>query len=140
MTATTERRWIDRRARVRFRFPERRTGFDRRSPRRVLTWYRDRPRFIAAVLGVVFALNILDLLLTNRALALGAVEANPIMAALFEVSPALAASLKLLVTGGVVAVIWNMRRYRRILEVSLIALVGFGALVAYQLFSLLRVA
>ena len=140
MTATTERRWIDRRARVRFRLPERRTGFDRRSPRRVLTWYRDRPRFIAAVLGVVFALNILDLLLTNRALALGAVEANPIMAALFEVSPALAASLKLLVTGGVVAVIWNMRRYRRILEVSLIALVGFGALVAYQLFSLLRVA
>lgn len=129
-----EQRTAERRnARNRFRYPERRTGFDRRSSAGALDWYRNRPRTIAAVLAAIILLNLADYLLTVRALNLGAVEANPIMASLFEVSPAVAGSVKLVIVLGVAAIIWQMRRYRRILEVSLVALAGFTLVLAYQL-------
>ncbi len=129
----TERRATERRtSRTWFRYPERRTGFDRRGVPGVIAWYRDHPRAIAATLVTVMLLNLGDLLLTIRALGRGASEINPIMAALFDSSPALASAVKLLVGAGVVLVIWRMRRYRRILEVSLVALAGFGAVLAYQ--------
>ena len=42
-----ERRGTDRRhARTRFRFPERRTGFDRRASDGRIAWYRDRPHIV----------------------------------------------------------------------------------------------
>ena len=129
-----EQRTADRRATGNgFHFPDQRAGFDRRRPNGAVGWYRDRPHLIAAVLVTVVLLNIADYLLTVRALDRGASEANPIMAALFEVSPAVAGSVKLTLVLVVVAVIWNMRRYRRILEVSLVALAGFSLVLAYQL-------
>jgi len=129
-----ERRDTERRAnRVGLRYPEQRSGFDRRMVGGAITWYRDHPRVIAAALVGVVLLNLADLLLTVRALGRGASEANPIMAAMFETSPALAGSFKLLIGLGVVLVMWQLRRYRRILEVSLVALVGFSAILAYQL-------
>lgn len=127
-------RGTDRRARrAAFRYPERRTGFDRRSPGGVIASYRDHPGILAAVLTAVVILNLMDLLLTLRALERGATEANPIMSALFELDNTLAGSFKMLVAVGVVLVIWRMRRYRRILQVSLLALVGFSTLIVYQL-------
>ena len=129
-----EQRTAERRnARNRFWYPERRTGFDRRSPSDALAWYRNRPRTIALVLTGVVLLNIADYLLTLRALDRGATEANPFMAVLFEMSPALAGVVKLTLVLGVVTVIWHMRRYRRMLEVSLLALTGFTLVLAYQL-------
>ncbi|MDH3606868.1 MAG: DUF5658 family protein [Acidimicrobiia bacterium] len=133
MTATAERRWTDRRSRrAQFRYPERRTGFDRRSFGR-MAWYRDRPLLIAGVLAVVVALNIADLVLPRHILARGGIEANPIMSALFEADPAAAAVFKMAVTVGVAATIWAMRRYRKILQVSLTALAAYGLLITYQL-------
>ena len=132
MTATTERRWTDRRSKsTHFYFPERRTGFDRRlgGP---LTWYRDRPAAIAIVLAVVGVLNILDLSLTDVILSRGGAEANPIMSALLEADPVLAALVKLGLTAAVISVIWWMRRYRYILAVSLVALAAYSGLVVYQ--------
>jgi hypothetical protein len=130
----TDQRTADRRrSHVRFRYPERRTGFDRRTPAGVIGWYRDHPSIIAVVLVGVVLLNLADYLLTVRALNRGASEINPVMAALFEVSPAAAGSVKLLLGFGVVLVMWQMRRYRRILAVSLVALGGFSAVLAYQL-------
>ncbi len=130
----TDRRNGSRRTvRARFRYPERRTGFDRRAAGGVVAWYRDQPSLIAAALAGLFLLNLMDLLLTLRALEQGAREANPLMAALFDISPAVAGATKLLIGLGVVLVIWRMRRYRRILEVSLVALAGFSAILAYQL-------
>ena len=52
-----------------------------------------------------------------------AVEVNPVVARLIEIDPALAASLKLLAMVGVVTVILKMRSHRRILQVSLAALI-----------------
>ena len=130
----TDRRAGDRRtSRVALRLPERRTGFDRRERNGVVTWYRDHPPLIAVALVAVLLLNLSDWLLTLRALEQGAREANPVMAALLEHSTALAGGTKLALGLVVVTVIWQLRRYRRILQVSLVALAGFSALVVYQL-------
>lgn len=124
----------DRRSqRVTMRYPERRTGFDRRSAGGVLTAYRDRPGVIAAVLAALLGLNVADYLFTVAALGRGAQEVNPVMAALFESNLALAGVVKLAAVSLVVGAIWQLRRYRRILQVSLIAVAGFTFLVTYQI-------
>ena len=81
----------------------------------------------------MIVLNVADYLLTVRALDRGAIEVNPLMAALFDIDPTLAGAIKVLLGIGVVLVIWQMRRYRRILQVSLIALAGLSVVFAYQL-------
>lgn len=137
-----DRRWRDRRRTWGgLVYPERRTGFDRRLPsrgfagwyHRVLHAYRSNSRTIFLVLALVTVLNLADLVLTQRALILGAVEANPIMAALFDRSPYLAGIVKMSVGMIVVEVIWALRRYRRALELSIFAAVGMSALFLYHL-------
>jgi hypothetical protein len=86
------------------------------------------------------ALNLADYLLTLQALDRGAREVNPIMAALFEHDPSLALAFKLATAAAVVVIIWQLRRYRRILGVSLVAVGGFGLLVGYQLALVLALA
>ena len=130
----TEQRAAERRvAGARLRLPERRTGFDRRSSGGAIAWYRDHPSAVALALVTIAVLNLADFLLTVRALDRGATEVNPVMAALFDVNPTVAGTVKLLLGSAVVFVIWQMRRYRRILEVSLAALAGFSLVLGYQL-------
>jgi hypothetical protein len=136
-------RSADRRRRgQRLRFPERRTGFDRRTchlesgllraRERALHMYRDQAVCILVVLIAANVANILDLMLTQRALALGASEANPIMALLLVRDPFVAMAFKigagLLVTGA----IWCMRRYRAVLVTSVGIAAGFAALIGYH--------
>ena len=138
-----QRRGADRRVKpVSFRFPDRRLGFVRRQTQgtqvrtayhRTLAAYRSQPRALAAVLVTVAVLNVADLALTLRALQLGAVELNPIMAALLGTDPMLASVFKLAIGFGVVGAMWAMRRYRRVLEGSLLLLGGFTLLIAYSL-------
>jgi uncharacterized membrane protein (UPF0136 family) len=139
---STERRSTgDRRgSRLALRLPDRRTGFDRREAGGVLSWYRDRPGVIAATLAGILFLNLADYLLTLQALDRGAQEVNPIMAALFESDPSLALAFKLITAMVVAGIIWQLRRYRRILGVALIALGGFALLVVYQLGLVLTLA
>jgi len=133
MTTAIEQRRGDRRSGLTaFRIPDRRSGFDRRARKGIVSWYRDRPALIGAALAALVLFNVADLVLTLRALELGAREANPVMATLFEFNPTVAGAIKLLLAFGVVALIWQMRRYRRILEVSLLAVAGFMLLIAYQ--------
>jgi len=86
---------------------------------------------VAMVLVGVLLLNLADLLLTLSAIELGAVELNPIMAALIGMGPLLASLFKTTIVFGVVAVMWAMRRYRLVLEASLVLLGGFTALTVY---------
>ena len=132
---TAERRTGPERRRrgLALRIPDRRTGFDRRSPGGLLAWYRDHPTLVAASLVAIVLFNLADYLLTVEALERGAREVNPIMAALFERDPHMALVFKLATASGVVLVLWRLRRYRRMLGVSLVALGGFGMLVAYQI-------
>lgn len=136
------RRGPDRRTRgVSLYYPERRTGFDRRRPvdgtltaryHRFLEQYRNDSHTIAAMLLVFVVLNIVDLLLTVRALSMGAVEVNPVMAWLFASDPAVAALFKLVVGAGIALAVWSARRYRRILEFSFVLVAVMTVVLVYH--------
>ncbi len=146
MTAVTgsDRGGGERRVRtVSLRYPEQRTGFDRRATscyQSALTAYRREPGAIAAVLGLILALNAADLILTVRALGRGTGEANPLMAWLFDQHTVLAAIFKLAVGLAVTAVIWRLRRYRRVLELSIVLTALFGLVLSYHLVGTLLLA
>jgi hypothetical protein len=134
-----------RRQRASFRFPERRLGFERRLPPttsvrgtylRVLDVYRKDSTLLTAVLAAIIGLNLADLLLTARALEMGASELNPFMATLFDADMVLAGLFKVIVGGVVVLGIWALRPYRRALELSLLALAGFSLLMVYHVVAL----
>jgi hypothetical protein len=122
-------------------YPERRYGFERRRPPRG-TWraryhawleqYRHDHDTIAAALLVFVLLNLADLLLTVRALSMGAVEGNPVMAYLFAVDPTLAALFKVVVGAGIALAIWSARRYRRMLETSLVIVAVMTVVLLYH--------
>lgn len=125
-------------------FPERRYGFERRRPpegtwrARYHAWleqYRHDHDTIAVALLVFVLLNLVDLLLTVRALSMGAIEGNPIMAHLFAVDPTLAAVFKVVVGSGIALAVWSARRYRRILETSLVMVAVMTAVLLYHGFS-----
>jgi len=136
----------DRRARsASFHYPERRTGFDRRvlpasARARLLGSYRRSPVLIAWCAVGILALSTADLLLTWRLIGLGAEEVNPVMARLFGGGLASAAVFKGAVTLAVSAGIWSLRRYRRVLEFSLVALALMAVLVVYEVAGLLLVS
>lgn len=132
----------DRRVRrVSLRYPERRSGFERRQPDggpvrvgylRMLRRYGAQPRAVGAVCWVIVVANAADLVLTLRALDGGAVELNPVMAGLIAASPVAAAVFKLAVAVLVAGGIWALRRYRRSLELSLVLLAVMTALLGYH--------
>jgi hypothetical protein len=142
------RRASDRRRRSILRYPERRTGFDRReggpgfrrATDRILMGL-DRSSFgLAAVLVLTNVLNITDLALTFRLLGKGAEEANPIMLGVLGLGPVAAFVIKVAALGLVTLAIWKMRRYRSILALSLVALGAFVVLIGYELILISNVA
>ncbi len=126
---------------VTFRVHERRFGFDRRHPprsswrrryQRLLERYHNDQVLIAEVLAVFALLNLADLVLTLDALSGGATEANPVMAWLFDLAPAIAAAFKLVVGLAIAVVVWVFRRYRRVLEVSLLLVAVMTGVLVYH--------
>lgn len=123
--------------RVSFRYPDRRTGFDRREAgttarSRLLEAYRRTPAAVAVVAVAIALLAAADVALTRHLIAHGASEVNPVMAALFAGGDGGAVALKAAVTIPVAASVWLLRRYRRVLEFSLVVLAASAALVAYE--------
>lgn len=115
---------------------ERRSGFDRRLRHPVLGFFRDRPGWFAAVIVCTIALSATDMVLTLRALGLGAIEGNPIMSSLLDFSPVAAVCFKGFVTLVVASTLWLMRGCRRVILTGLLGLVAYSALIAYQLTNL----
>lgn len=142
--AGSDRRGRERRVRtVSLRYPEQRTGFDRRATSRyqsALTAYRRQRGAIAVILGLILVLNATDLILTVRALGRGTGEANPLMAWLFEQHIGLAAIFKLAIGIAVTVVIWRLRRYRRVLELSIVLAALFGLVLSYHMVGVLLAA
>jgi len=143
MAETQERRSdFDRRTRlVSLRYPERRLGYQRRLPQggRVRRAYhasleglRDNTRALVLALLAIIWLNSADLYLTAHALDAGAIEANPVMARLFESNEMLAGALKIAVGSGVALGIWMLRRYRQAMAAALFIVVLMSGLVVYQ--------
>lgn len=124
----------ERRARsVSLRWPERRTGFDRRGSYPVSGLVRSSDRRLAAVLAAIVLLGLLDWAFTAYSLSsLGAYEANPIMRRAFDASPAHALALKTASLAVVIPGIWWLRRYRSALLLALGAAALHLALVAYH--------
>lgn len=141
-----DRRRRERRRRRSFRWSERRSGFERRdgSPR---TWrrpyqalllrLRDDAPLLAAFLIAINLLNLADFALTMVALGRGAEEANPVLRPLFAASPWAAAAFKMLLGLGVSLLVWNGRRYRKLLEVALLVLALYTLVIVYHFWGLL---
>jgi hypothetical protein len=131
-------RTSDRRvSRSTFRYPERRSGFDRRHPGGLLRMLRNRPGFLLTLLVGLNVLSAADWALTSRALAHGALEANAIMNSLIAVDPFAAAAFKAACVLAVTTTIWFARRYRLILATAVGAVGVYGALMLYQFAGLL---
>jgi hypothetical protein len=140
--AAPRRRRVDRRVRRSLiRFPERRSGFERRGRDRsrigraydrALLDYRSRPYRFLLVLATITVFNFLDFMLTIRALQAGSSELNPVMARLFSISPTVAAVVKLGAGGLAVTILLALRRYKRTLEASLLLLIAFSVLMVYH--------
>jgi hypothetical protein len=137
--ARAYRRHRDRRAQDRrsaassLAWPERRRGFDRRRRHPVTRFLHDNTLALVAVLVLLNALSLLDLTLTSRALASGAAEGNPLMAAAFESGWETAALVKLASMALVSGAIVYYRRYRRIIQVALAGVIGYTLLLSYHL-------
>lgn len=122
---------------------DRRSGFDRRERSTrglrdhyvgVLRAYRDNPRAILLTLGVFTTLNLADLLFTLRCLSLGGREANPAMKALFEIHPMLAGVVKMGVGMVAAEIIWELRRRRSALALSIGITLAMAGVFAWHLF------
>ncbi len=127
---TVDGRRSERRTQARFVWRERRSGFDRRRHGPVvkrLLELRDSPIALLSLLAAVNVLNLLDQLATTRALAAGFGEANPVMAGLISFDPRLAAIVKITAIAGVSGGVWALRRYKVILEVGVLMLLVFTA-------------
>jgi hypothetical protein len=128
-----ERRSTDRRApRAVFRVPERRTGFDRRAAAGLLSILRDSPAVLVGILLLINLFSLTDWALTMKALSLGAVEGNPVLATMMTMNPVAAFMFKLLATLLVTLALWTWRRYRLILATAAGAALLYAALMMYH--------
>jgi len=124
---------LKRRRRRRYRFIDRRMGFDRRRRYPVLGTMRDNPWMLAGVIVLLNLFSLIDGLFTIAELSLGiAREGNPVLVAAGQAHPLYAVAVK--VGGMVVAsvVFWHLRKHRFILGLSLVALAAFVAVVAFH--------
>ncbi len=99
---------------------------------------RRRDLAVGAALILLWLLNLDDVLLTRRALALGAVEANAIMGQILRLGFVPAALIKMaIVTAGAIF-LWSQRRRPIVLMASVALAAVYMALVVYQIVELAR--
>jgi hypothetical protein len=98
-------------------------------------------RPLAALLLVLWLLNILDWMLTRHALARGvAEEANHIMDFFIQAGPTTAVVFKVGVVSAGVLCLWLLRRYRATLVATALVTVFYACVVVYQLVWLFHLA
>jgi hypothetical protein len=143
-----DRRKIDRRRASGFslKFYERRDGFDRRrkkinrkNPYHLVflqgaIHLKNSEYALVALLVLFNVFNVADYLFTLKALSSGFKEGNPIMDAMFSISPVAAAAFKILMTLILTAFVWFFKRYRAVLEISILFIVIYMALIAYHIY------
>jgi len=144
--AGNDRRRSDRRRTRSHVFFDKRTGFDRRMPGDegaargflldLLIALRDSSRTLTVLLLAVNILNLVDFGLTLNALAIGASEANPVMASLFEAGPIWAGIFKVAAVALASLLVWEWRRYRKALVAAVTMLAVFSAVFIYHMIGL----
>ncbi|HZD59215.1 MAG TPA: DUF5658 family protein [Anaerolineae bacterium] len=147
-----DRRVAERRQRgVSFRLWERREGFDRRLNseknkglyrrvfRRGAFYLRHNYRSLIVLLLLFNLFNAADYIFTLRALAAGvAEEGNPLMDKLFDMGPAAAFIFKVAVGLFITSIVWLLKRYRLVLEVSILILLMYMLLISYHIYGMVR--
>lgn len=93
---------------------------------------------VGATLILLWLLNVDDVLLTRRALARGAVEANVIMGQFLRLGFASAALIKMAVVTAGAIFLWSQRRRPIVLTASVALAAVYVALVVYQVVELAR--
>ena len=135
-------RGSDRRQKSRFVVWDRRSGFERRAVRRSragavleanLVYLRDHPPVVLSLLVLGNLLSLVDLMLTNVALSLGATEVNPFMLYFLEMGTTEAAVVKCGVLVVASAGIWLMRRRRVALLAAPLFVAVYTTVVIYEL-------
>ena len=116
-------------------WPERRSGFDRRASCWV-TALRDSSAAVVALLALLNLLNVLDWRFTMLGLERGAIEANPFMDAFFGIDSFSAGLFKVAVMLTISLIVWRTRRYRRILEFTVLATVAYAGVILYHIVGL----
>jgi hypothetical protein len=94
---------------------------------------RERSAVIAVSLVLLWLLNLDDVLLTRRALQMGAVEANAVMAQFLRLGFTQAALIKMAVVTAGAVFLWTQRRRAIVLVASVGLASVYLALVVYQL-------
>jgi hypothetical protein len=97
---------------------------------------RSRALTVAGMLVLLFLLNLEDVLLTRRALALGAVEVNAVMGLLLRFGFVPAALIKMAVVTGGALFLWTQRHRRIVLLASVGLVIVYAVLVVYELVAL----
>lgn len=121
-----------------FHFPERRTGYDRRSIEssrieRLLHHISIRDGLAFSLVLAVVAANVIDVLYTGVLLQRGATEGNGFLHYLMGCLGTFSALLiKMLVCIAVAVFVWVLRKYRSATILLVAWLIAFGILIAYQ--------
>jgi hypothetical protein len=142
-----DRRFTERRKGESFRFFDKREGFDRRkihqkSSNPFMNFIlketirlRKNQESLAVILLVFNFLNISDYIFTTRALAAGMTEINPVMNSLLATNPVLALAFKL-ISGFIISyLMWNFRKNRKMIVLSLSILFCYVILNFYHIFN-----
>jgi hypothetical protein len=125
-----ERRVARRRVKRRYRFFERRHGFDRRKRYPVLGFLRDRGWLVLLIILLINALSFLDGYFTAAELGLGiAREGNPLLAAADRQGPLVAIAVKFGAMAVISTTVWFGRKRRSVLALALVAVAVFAGLV-----------
>ncbi|MBE0428825.1 MAG: hypothetical protein IBX61_03025 [Thermoleophilia bacterium] len=93
-------------------------------------WTRRLP---AMLLALLLTFNFLDMVLTARALSLGVAEANPVMAALFEISIPFGMVAKFAVVSAGGLILWRLRHLPLAARGMGALTASYGAVVLYHL-------
>jgi hypothetical protein len=148
--STIQERGSDRRRSRRFVVHERRSGFERRTPRRYsslgaayegsLVYLRDHPGALVVLLVLANVLSLFDFLLTLVSLRLGFAESNPVMDYFFRGSVAQAGIVKCGLVAVVALALWSLRRYRAALVTAVFLAGLYVAIVLYEVAALAHLA
>ena len=89
--------------------------------------------FIMSVITLLLSFNILDCILTSRALSLGFEEGNPLMAGLFSMSIPLGMTAKVAIVAAGALILWRFRHMSLAVRGMTAVTACYGAVVIYHL-------
>ncbi|MFA6001558.1 MAG: DUF5658 family protein [Thermoleophilia bacterium] len=89
--------------------------------------------FIMSVITLLLSFNILDCVLTSRALTLGFEEGNPLMASLFRMSMPLGMTAKVAIVAAGALTLWRFRHLALAVRGMSVVTACYGAVVIYHL-------